>query len=119
MKDADLMTPKELRVLAEQKEDEEKYKVVKTGELKHDLYEVDRDKIKYELDKLDFWITKDTVDKFVDNIFKEPILTKGAIFEAMYDGKCLWFDTDGGWIAEVGDDWANEHLTNIKEVGKK
>ena len=121
MKNADIMTPDELRSLAKQKEEEEEFKAIATATLKHDLYYLDRDKIKSTLSEFSWHLTKNEYDSFINKIFEGPILLKGAIFEAIYDkdndnNKYIWFDTDSGWIAEVGDDWAEEHLEDIKKA---
>ena len=119
MRDAETMTPQELRALAEMKEQEDR--VVRRGELKHDLYSFNDGSTKFDYMNHgfnDFYFSEETkgmvIDKFI-SLF-EPVLKKGTPFVAYYDKMsdcCNWYDDVGYGIEDKDDDWAKEHLTNI------
>lgn len=115
MKNADEMTPEELRRLADEKEFEEQYKVVKTGILKHDLYYIDEDPIKVSTNGVGV-VTKERWDEILKNLLKtEPCLEKGDTFECyLEDGEEYWHDEDG-YVEGESAEWAKEHL-DVEEV---
>ena len=115
MKDANFMTPDELRALADKKEAEDV--IAKTGELKHDLYCFDEHDITFKLHEMDWMITKEEFDSFLDYVSKStPMeLKKGTPFVCfMEDGEESWYDDVNYGIEGVGSDWAEKHLINIK-----
>jgi len=116
MKDANFMTPDELRALADEKEAESV--IAKTGELKHDLYCFDiRDGINRLLRDADWLITESEKNNFVDKISEliKIELPKGTPFVCfMENGEESWYDDINYGVEGVGSDWAKEHLTNIK-----
>jgi hypothetical protein len=119
MKDANQMTPEELRALADQKEEGEK--PIKTGELKHDLYCFDSNAVKYHMNNMEYWmVTKEEVDLFIATVEKlccSLDLKKGAKFICfLEDGGESWYDDVNYGVEGVGADWAEKHLTNIKKV---
>lgn len=119
MKDADSMTPEELRALANKKEEDEILNptVKKTGVLKHDLYthnlyNISKDTI---LKELDWLTTKEEIDKVMGSFKIEKVLLAGTVFECY--GEDDWNDTIGETDC-MPDWWADLHLENIKDVNK-
>lgn len=121
MKDADQMTPEELRELADEKENDGK--VVKTGMLKHDLYEGFYDRNRYEHIDFGHWlITKDQRDRLIEDFKRELclVLPKGTKFVALkFGNEISWFDDINYGCENQSEEWANENLENIIEIGKE
>jgi len=108
MKNADLMTPEELRALATEKEKNEV--PVKTGTLKHDLYQLEHPYTdEFSLNTL----------SRIRNIKKKMfrlVLEKGTEFICyMFEGEELWFEFNGT-VEEATAEWAHQHLENITTV---
>jgi len=125
MKNADLMTPNELRALAKAKEKSinEEDKVVKTGILKHDLfcYPIDfgyNDGVSYYY-PANWPATKKEIRDIILN-FKNRccvILPKGTKFLCfIVDGEESWYDEENRVVVDTTKEWAEEHLENISEI---
>lgn len=112
MKNADEMTPKELRDLAREKE-KLAAKPFQEGYLKHDLYESD---IYPDEDGL---YTKDDIQEYFDSF--EIVLPKGTRFvcrmvtDNSIEDVEVWYDADEKKYEFVGD-WPLYHLENIKDL---
>ncbi len=120
MKDANQMTPEELRALADQREFDIVDKVIKTGELKHDLYYFDFKDVSSLAQDMEFWATKEELDIFIKDVMSlAPSLNlkKGDSFSCYhYSYEDMWFDDDGVGMEEMPNEWAEKHLINIKDV---
>lgn len=120
MKDANLMTPEQLRKLADEKEASNK--PCKMGFLKHDMYEFYDEK--YPRPKY-MKCTKENKDKIIQEFSEkfEKIAEKGAKFVCYKDEErariagteYLWYD-ENGFFEEMDDEWAKENLDNIVDI---
>jgi len=120
MKDADQMTPEELRELADQKEAEGK--IVKKGVLKHDLYESFVGKQYYPIDFGHWLITEEQRNETIEDFKKELplVLKKGTPFVGLnFENGISWFDDINYGCEDQSEEWANKNLENIVEVGKE
>lgn len=124
MKDAESMTPDELRVRADELRalaDEKEDIPVKRGILKHDLYKplFDGIDIKKETDYT--LLTEHQRDVLIEKFSKgfEKALPKGTTFIAYrYDGgEIVWYDyVLDTYGYEYDEEWAEQNLENITDV---
>ena len=116
MKNLEDMTPDELRAFADKKENEAWERPVKKATLKHDLYHINGEIRLY--DHLEWFSTLEEVNNFIQSYIKNDIdLKKGAVFTCFDDnGNDSWFDDEGFGVEGAGQEWADKHLENIKDV---
>jgi len=115
--EANLMSPTQLRALAN--ELEQKDKIVATAQLHYDLHLVDWKKCNFE--PMDEWVTWGKIEKQLEIIenycFTNLVMPTGTRFVAYYyDGARQWFDDENFGVEEQTDEWAILHLTDIKYV---
>lgn len=125
MNNADLMTPDELRELANKKERESQ--IVRRGVLKHDLYHPPTvygfAGICYYNSKMGHWLLTEqqknaAVEEFAESFKK--VLPKGTPFIAFkVDGELCWYDDINYGCEDEPNEWAEEHLENIEVVNEK
>ena len=111
MKDANKMTPTELKELAREKE--QKTVVNMEGTLKHNIYSILDPEV---TDDQYFWLSQKEIDELVKKIraTKKIILPKGLKFYRLVKFK-YWYDSISGDY-EFDDDWAQKHLIKIKTI---
>lgn len=118
--DANLMSPEELRELANKKEEENN--PVKVGFLKMDLYGFQSDSyesMSFKKSWGNFWLKTEkqksaTIEEFKSRF--EKVLEKGAKFVCyMIDGEESWFDDEGYGVENMDNKWANKYLENIQD----
>ena len=112
MKNADAMTPAELRALAEEKENESR--VVKTAVLKHDLYYVGEYEVRFDIP--DCFLTDEGIENIknqVEQLKQSPIIPKGTVFSCYLSyGQESWCDALGE-VEGKDEYWAAKHLEDI------
>lgn len=115
MRDANLMTPAELRKLAEEKEASDK--PCKMGFLKHDMYGCVKG---FNLNQYAQKIhTTEELNVIIEEFKQsfEKVGEKGLKFVCYnYDDEYLWYDEGDGWFADLDDEWAKENLENIVDI---
>lgn len=116
--DANCLSPKELRELADKKEAENK--VAKVGYLKCDLYNFNSDASWNGIcfkKSTDFWLyTEKTKDKIIKEFIDRfsMVLPKGAKFVCfVIDGEDQWFDDVNYGVEGMDAKWAEKWLENI------
>lgn len=117
MKNADEMSPQELRELADQKEQSQINKVIKIGFLKEDLWTPPYTYGKDDADTEEYIhiINTDAKNKMIQGYIDsfDP-LSKGSKFTCVLTKYGpVWYDKDG---EEYEDDFAERYLENIQEV---
>lgn len=115
-------SPQELRELADKLENEPK--LLKTGTLKHDLFDFSNSYrgmsgVSFHLPNFNDWyFTEEFKNEIVENFSKSftLIAAKGTLFNCYSDedGE-FWSDDEGIGIEDMDAVWADKHLTNIQE----
>lgn len=122
MKNAEDMTPDELRALADQKEAGTKRKPVKRGVLKHDLYFIDSN-AQRDIDELfgSYTLTWDDMHTAIKDVTDHaPVLCSGSEFLCyLVHGIEKWWDNEDEVAQGIeceDSNWAEEHLEDIVDV---
>ena len=119
MKNVDEMSPKELRALADQKEQN---LPVKEGFLKHNLYYLEDVNEYFYYDDYDFGLVTDEQKTQVIKNLKpnfKLVIPKGTRFECVIINNTeIWCeDHVNNWgVRDASKTWAKEHLENIREI---
>lgn len=113
------LTEEEFKLISRNRENkkkiEDEWKPVLTGELKHDLYSFYISSDFYH-ESYFSWVTLEQKESLIKDIFSLSA-EKGTKFECFIQkGEKCWFDVENLGFEELPDEWANEHLTNIKKV---
>jgi hypothetical protein len=117
------LTPAEEQVIKEMREKAEAQKPFREAFLKHDLYDhlylngcYFQFKSPYEYD---FHLSPEQVQEITD-FFKgrfHLLLKKGArLVSYIEEGEEQWYYEENGVIEGVGNDWAEKHLENFKNL---
>lgn len=117
MKTLDQMTPDELRALANQKEKEDSNKIVKVGYLKEDLYHFIKTGLLDVLNRTDWFLSKNKVEKIFLEIKShfEIILKAGSKFDCyLEEGEESWYDSSNAGVECMSAKWATKYLENIE-----
>lgn len=112
MNNADTMSPHELRVLADKKEQEDK--IQKIGYLKHNLYSLDTDDdLSASFREGLFCIEKsekEEIENKVKSLFKITAKKNTKFVCFIIDGKECWFDDENIGIESMPQEWAEKNL---------
>mgnify|MGYP001588994838 CR=1 FL=1 len=118
------LTPEEIAVIEKYRKDNEESKPVKTGILKHDLYDVD------DLDFTilnsgnqecsgDYFITMNDFEEMISKMKKDAkvLVEKGTKFSCYINdyNEEAWEDDDG-YIECASKKWAEKNLDKIKKI---
>lgn len=112
------LTAKEKELILQKRKEEDLKKPKFTAKLAHDLYALNTETLSdlastYEL------LSKENIDHLFSNIkLYNKVLSKGTKFVGFLneDGTTSWFDDVNYGIESMGDQWATEHLTDIKSI---
>lgn len=119
MLDANLLTPSELRKLADEKE---KIQHKMAGYLKHDLYILDSKYYDLRTKNDAYWwlITQQELESILICLKAELTsnkIKKGSKFASyIEDNNILWYHEKECIIDMMNEDWAQENLENICEI---
>lgn len=115
------LTAKEKELILQKRKEEDLEKPKFTAKLAHDLYELNLQNLRRLSNKYGYF-SKTQIDELLNsNPFYTKILSKGTKFIGFLDenGTTSWFDDVNYGIESMGDQWATEHLTDIKSIKSK